>query len=236
MSSLRRHRCLIYQGSPAPHLQSLAALIQQRLTENYRCLFVNSLAMVAGIRSYLSAAGTDVTKEMLRGRLVIASDHAHLLNRQFNADRMIHILEQALAGALNDGYQGLFATGDMSWEFGPAKDFSQLLDYERLLEEFLQAHPAFSGVCQYRADLLPPEVMRHGLVTHPSLYINETLSRLNPHYADRGTFNLHTVDMTALDETLRSLYSIPDALLHPANLTIISQTVLPSSSATVVRL
>ena len=32
--------------------------------------------------------------------------------------------------ALDDGYSGLWATGDMSWEFGPAKDFSMLLEYE----------------------------------------------------------------------------------------------------------
>ena len=111
MSTLRRHQCLIYQGSPAPHLQSLAALIQQRLTENYRCLFLNSLPMVAGIRSYLFAAGTDVPKEIMLGRLVLASDHAHLVNGQFNADRMIQILKQALTEALNDGYQGYLHRG-----------------------------------------------------------------------------------------------------------------------------
>ena len=105
----------------------------------------------------------------------------------------------------------------MSWEFGPAKDFSQLLDYEWRLEEFLQAHPALSGVCQYHADFLPLEVMRHGLLTHPSLYLNQTLSRLNAHYADRGAFKLHTLDMTALDGTLRTLYTIPDALLPEAH-------------------
>ena len=215
MSTLRRHQCLIYQGSPAPHLQSLAALIQQRLTEKYRCVFLNSLPMVAGIRSYLFAAGTDVSKEIMSGRLVLASDHAHLVDGQFNGDRMIQILEQALSEALHDGYQGLFATGDMSWEFGPAKNFSQLLDYEWRLEDFLLAHPALSGVCQYHADLLPPEVMRHGLLSHPSLYLNETLSLLNPHYAHRGGFKSHAFDMTALDQTLRSLYTIPDALLHP---------------------
>ena len=215
MSTLRRHQCLIYHGSSTPHLQSLSALIQQRLTDNYRCLFFSSLPRVADIRCYLFAAGTDVPKEVMRGRLVLSSDHTHLVDGQFNAGRMIKVLEQALAEALNDGYQGLFATGDISWEFGPARDFSQLLEYEWRLEEFLQAHPAFSGICQYHADLLPPEVMRQGLVTHPSLYLNETLSRLNAHYADRGAFNLHALDMTALDETLRSLYTIPDAFLHP---------------------
>jgi hypothetical protein len=51
---------------------------------------------------------------------------------------MLGTPEDALDQALNDGYQGLWATGDMRWEFGPEKDFLKLLDYEWELEEFLQ--------------------------------------------------------------------------------------------------
>jgi hypothetical protein len=51
------------------------------------------------------------------------------------------LLEGALHQALNDGYQGLWATGDMSREFGPERDFSKLLDYEWRLEELFQKHP-----------------------------------------------------------------------------------------------
>jgi hypothetical protein len=36
---------------------------------------------------------------------------------------MIGMLEGALHQALNDGYQGLWATGDLSREFGPERDF-----------------------------------------------------------------------------------------------------------------
>jgi MEDS: MEthanogen/methylotroph, DcmR Sensory domain len=81
-----------------------------------------------------------------------------------------------------EGYEGLWATGDMSWEFGPQKDFSKLLEYETRLEEFFREHPTISGICQYHADTLPREVLSQGLLTHPSIFINETLSRINPHY------------------------------------------------------
>jgi hypothetical protein len=50
---------------------------------------------------------------------------------------MLRTLEQTLDQALNDRYEGLWASGDMDWEFGPEKDFSKLLEYEWQLEEFL---------------------------------------------------------------------------------------------------
>jgi len=87
--------------------------------------------MVVGLRSYLFAAGTDVPKEIMKGSLVLSSDQRHLKNGSFDIDRMMKMLSAALNQALIEGYQELFATGDMSWEFGPEKDFSKVLEYEQ---------------------------------------------------------------------------------------------------------
>ena len=57
-----RHQCLIYSGSPARHLPAMAALMRRKLEERHRCLYLDSPPMVAGIRSYLSAA-VDVARE-----------------------------------------------------------------------------------------------------------------------------------------------------------------------------
>jgi len=45
------------------------------------------------------------------------------------------VLEAAVRQALSDGYRGLFATGDMTWEFGPDRDFKKLPEYELALQE-----------------------------------------------------------------------------------------------------
>src|ERR1700722_5666523 len=158
MESLSRHQCLIYEGSPSQSLRALAAVAQQKLNENCRCLYMNSPVMVAGMRCYLSAAGIDVAQEVAKANLVLSSDQRHLVNGRFDIDRMMNTLEDALNQALNDGYDGLWATGDMTWELGPQRDFSKLLEYEWRLEDFFRGHPGIHGVCQYHADTLPREV------------------------------------------------------------------------------
>ena len=60
----------------------------------------------------------------------------------------------------------------MSWEFGPGKDFSKLLEYEWRLEKFLTQRPAMSGIYQYHTDTLPREVARH-LSREPSVDLRE---------------------------------------------------------------
>jgi hypothetical protein len=128
---------------------------------------------------------------------------------------MLGTLEDALDQALSDGYQGLWATGDMSWEFGPEKDFSKLLDYEWQLEEFLQKRPALSGICQYHVDTLPREVMRQCLLTHQSVFINETLSRLNPHYLEQQSCTSRPSDNADLDNMISRLCEQENANSSP---------------------
>lgn len=68
---------MIYDGSPAGYLPALAATIRQKLNENYRCLYLNSPPMVAGLRSYLFAIGVDVPQEVLKGTLILSSGDGH---------------------------------------------------------------------------------------------------------------------------------------------------------------
>lgn len=181
-SAHRRHQCMIYDGPPSRMLPALVGTIRRNLDAHVRCMYINSPPMVAGLRSGLYAAGTDVERELKQGSLVLDSDNSHLVDGHFEVERMIDTLDAAVQTALADGYTGLFATGDMTWEFGPDKEFSKLLQYEWSLEQLFQKHAALSGICQYHRDLLPREAVREGLVSHGSLFINETISRLNPHY------------------------------------------------------
>jgi len=202
METLPRHQCLIYEGAPSRQLPSLAALTVEKLGQNYRCLYLNSAPMVAGMRSYLAAAGVDVAHEVEKTSLVLSSDQGHLVGGQFNVERMIRTIEEAIQQALDDGYAGLWATGDMTWELGSERDRWRLLEYEWRLEKLFRAHPQLSGICQYHADTLPRDLMRQGLLGHQSIFVSETLSLLNPHYVLPEAFTLGAAENPELDSAV----------------------------------
>jgi hypothetical protein len=188
MSAQTPHQCLIYDGSPSRYLPALAALLTQKLKANYRCLYLNSPVMVAGMRSHLAAAGVDIARQTEKTSLVMSSDLGHLVDGRFDVDRMMDTLGEAVRQAVRDGYAGLWATGDMTWELGPQQDFSKLLEYEWRLEAFFRTYSALSGVCQYHADTLPRKVLRQALLTHPSIFINETMSLINPRFLPANSY------------------------------------------------
>jgi hypothetical protein len=200
-----RHHCLIYDGSPAQNLPALAAITRLKLAEHYRCLYLNSPPMVDAMRDALAAVGVDVAGEEKKTGLVLSSDQGHLLQGHFSIDRMMDLLADALAQALLNGFQGLWATGDMTWQFGPRGDEDKLLDYEWRLEEFFRHNPGLCGVCQYHIDTLPPTIVREGLISHPALFINETLLRVNAHYVSPEVFSPATLQDPALDNAINEL-------------------------------
>lgn len=200
---LPRHQCHIYDGAPSQTLPTMAAIIAQKLKQNIRCLYLNSRPMVAGMKFYLASIGLDVASQIATGTLSLSSEREHLSGGQFDVDLMLFSLEKAIDDAVNDGYTGLWASGDMTWELGPQCNVGDLLDYEWRLEQIFRTRPALSGICQYHADTLPRDMVRHGLAAHRSIFVNETLARVNPHYLApyAGTVTPHP----ALDEMIDDL-------------------------------
>lgn len=183
MEPVPRHQCFIYDGMPALNVPSLGNAILAMRARDYRCLYLNEEPMLAEMRAYLAASGLDVERAIRKGSLILSQDRDHLMNGRFDLKSMLAGLEAALAQALKDDYAGLFATGDMSWEFGPEADFTDLMDYEWQLEDFFEAHPQLSGICLYNASRIPHDVTQQALTAHPAIFINDELSLPNPHFA-----------------------------------------------------
>lgn len=190
---------MIYAGSPAQQLPLLAALIIEKLKANQQCMYLNSPSMVAGVRSYLAAAGIDLNEQIKRRALVLSSDQEHLIEGRFDVDRMLDRLVDAVHDAQQDGYAGLWASGDMTWEFGNEKNLTKLFEYECGLEKTLRKNPALSGVCQYHRDTMPDELIKDALCTHEAVYLSDTLSRINPSYISPEQINGRRPNTSAIN-------------------------------------
>jgi MEDS: MEthanogen/methylotroph, DcmR Sensory domain len=205
MEPIPRHQCLIYEGAPSRQLPALAAMMGEKMRRKYRCLYLNTPPMVAGVRSRLWAQGVDVDAAIAQGDLVLTSERPHLIDGRFDVDHMILLLETAFDDAMRAGHQGLWATGDMTWEMGSDKDFMKLVEYEWRLERFFQKHPEMGGTCQYHKDTLPRQMLRQCLVVHPGIFVSETMQLVNPEYVRPEQFSATTLRNPHLDAALDRL-------------------------------
>jgi hypothetical protein len=203
-----RHQCHMYDGGALVGIRKMAPPMIRSLGEGRRCLYFNSPELVAEMTNCLEASGLDVDAEVSNGSLLLSSDQSHLAGGQFEIDRMLDSLETAVEDASDDGYGGLWAVGDMAWEFGPVENFAKLLTYERRLEELFRRQPTLSGVCQYHVATLPREALHHGLISHSSIFVNESLTRVNPTYLRAPRTETRIADNIKLDEFIAELCSI----------------------------
>lgn len=61
-------------------------------------------------------------------------------------------------------------------------------------------------------DTLPQEVMRQGLLAHTTVVINETLSRINPHYLrSKQQLAESNIKTSELDELIATLCALEDS-------------------------
>lgn len=174
------------------------------MENGYRCLYLNSPAMVSGMRSSLASMGVNVASHIAQNKIMLSSETVSA-NEDFNSEQMLQKLEDALDQALKDGYKGLWASGDMTWELGSEKNFEKLLEYEWKLEALFHKRKELNGVCQYHHDTLPNEVMRQGLLLHQTLYISDTLSRINPHHINASLSSEVQVANPVLDKMIAEL-------------------------------
>jgi signal transduction histidine kinase len=133
------------------------------------------------VGSALTERDVDVRRELQRGALILSSERDHLGDGSFHPQAMVDNLSKLADASLQEGFQGLCATGDMKWELGSDRNFGHLLEYEALLEQLLRSKP-IRGICQYHRDVLPAQAVHDALVTHQSAYIGTELNRDNLYY------------------------------------------------------
>jgi hypothetical protein len=179
------HVCALY-SSPAEQQAIAASFIAAGLQAGERCLFAGySDEDVAAFRAALREKGVDAEQHQADGALLLLTkEQAHLVDGRFDSERMLAMLNDAVEGALNDGYAGLRTCGDMTWLLDQAPGSEHVVEYEALVTQMFRGMRALA-MCQYDRSRLPDRFVKSGLLTHATVLVNGA-HRPNPAFAKDG--------------------------------------------------
>lgn len=161
------HICGLFE-TEAEQLGIASGYVAEGLRRGERCLYAAaSPAALTRFRAVLDARGVDSGAAFRRGALVLSTNaEVHLAGGQFDAERMLRLLNDAVESALNDGFQGLRTCGDMSWLLAEPEGCEQVVEYEAFLNQFFGGVRA-EGMCLFDRARLPAALIDHALATHP---------------------------------------------------------------------
>jgi hypothetical protein len=200
------HVCALY-STREEQLAAAVEYIRCGLGRGERCLYVVGEHTPDEFREGLRAAGIDVEREEARGALLLLTKHeGHLKGGSFDPDRMIGMLHAAVKDALDAGFAGLCAAGDMSWLLDEADGSERIAEYEARLNVFYPSSRAL-GLCLYNRDRLPPETLDHCLATHPHVRLEGNILLANPFYEAPQRAAVRKADRGALRAKLEWLKS-----------------------------
>ncbi len=166
------HLCLIYDRA-AERMAALIPFLKRGLAAGERCLYLADDTTTDLAEEALLSEGIDVDRERERGALVLLTRRDGFLREErFDPGAMTDLLRQAEQEALDDGFAGLRVASEMSWCLGHAPGSERFLEYEALLNRFLDGSRSI-GLCQYDRSRFTPRVVYDILHTHPFAVLGE---------------------------------------------------------------
>ncbi|MGM0510872.1 MAG: MEDS domain-containing protein, partial [Thermoplasmatota archaeon] len=167
---LGTHMCCIYRNKEE-QLSALSSFVSLGIEKNEKCLYIVDDRTKEEVIETFKRTGLDVEKfiETNQFEFMTKSD-SYLKDGYFDPDEMIELIKEAQKQALEEGYDGLRLTGEMTWVFSDVPGVERLMEYETKLNEFLPEQKVIA-MCQYNEKKFTPETLVDVLNTHPQVLI-----------------------------------------------------------------
>lgn len=203
------HACLLWE-TEEDHRAAVTHFLVDGLTRGEKILYLIDSHAPSLIVDYLDQAGVNIGRCLASGQLTtLDAGSVYLRGGFFDVERMIQLLRDETAQALDAGYPALRVTGEMGWAFCRVPGTEQLFDYESRLNAWFPLNRCLA-LCQYSCQEFPPSMLWRSVVTHPTIAINGRRYR-NRYYIAPPTF----LDPHAREALMSAQLEQPGALSAP---------------------
>ncbi|HEX8698078.1 MAG TPA: MEDS domain-containing protein [Myxococcaceae bacterium] len=162
------HYCGIYR-TEEDHRALVIDFIRHGIERGEKIFYIVNIQTAAQLKATLAAGGVDAEALTHKGQLVIlTAKEAYLKGGEFDPDKMIKLLQSETAKALEEGYQALRVTGEMTWALAGEPGSERLIEYESKLNQFFPDSKCYA-MCQYDQRRFDSELLLDILQTHPKV-------------------------------------------------------------------
>ncbi|MGH3518520.1 MAG: MEDS domain-containing protein [Haloechinothrix sp.] len=179
------HLCAFYRGL-AERDEILIPYLREGLLAGDKCICVVDATDPESVLAVL-ASELDIAPSLSNRRLdVQRSRDTYLREGRFSTGVMLDFWEEAVGGALAQGFDFARAVGEMTWSLCDLPGVDELVSYESELNRFLPRYPQVI-LCLYDLNRFSGEVLLDVLKTHPKVLVAGMLV-VNPYYLDPDEF------------------------------------------------
>ncbi|MCG3217309.1 MAG: MEDS domain-containing protein, partial [Candidatus Heimdallarchaeota archaeon] len=176
---LGEHLSLIYENKE-DQLNVIIPLMLMGLERNEKCIYIfdenTEKELIIAFNKF-----EDIQKYTKSNQIeFLSKEQTYLNNGVFDPDKMINLIKKFEQKTIEDGYNGLRLTGEMTWIFSNSFEVENLINYEAKLNNFLPQSKILT-ICQYSENEFTPDILLDVLATHPKIILNHQIHK-NPNY------------------------------------------------------
>jgi len=192
----KRHVCAFFR-TPEEEYRVLVPFIKEGFERGEKAFHVVDPKLRNEHLQRLESAGIDVVAKEQRGQFELRNwADAYLREGRFDQDRMLALIEQALAGGGQQGFPLTRLVAHMEWALEDRPGVDDLVEYETRLNYIL---PRFKDpvICTYDLAKFGGDVVVDIIRTHPMTIIGGILQE-NPFFVPPDEFLLELRQRRAL--------------------------------------
>ncbi len=133
------------------------------------------------VKAWMEEMGVKLPEERPDGPFsIFRAESVYCPTGEFVPSEMLARLGDCYERAVNAGYAGARASGEMSWALKGIHGSDRLMEYEALINTISEQHPV-TPICQYDARRFDGATLLNVLKVHPMMIVQGQIVR-NPYY------------------------------------------------------
>ncbi len=174
------HMCLIYDNDEQRKI-IIGQFLARGLTLGEQVFYFADMTTPKEIETWLQEAGLDLPSQKRNGEFeTFKAEDVYYPTGRFEPSEMLARVSGCYDQAIQAGYHGSRASGEMSWALKGIPGSERLLEYEALINTIHDAHP-ITPICQYDARRFDGATLLNVLKVHPLMIVQGRIVQ-NPYY------------------------------------------------------
>jgi hypothetical protein len=174
-----QHICYLYNNDTERH-DVISRFLESGLSANEKVIYLVDTMTPGEMIERLESVGVDV--RMYGSALNVAdAPSSYCPNGAFDCSAMLQYIRDEYAQGIEEGYDGVRGSGEMSWCLNQAcVEESALMEYEAELNNLVETYPV-TVCCQYDTRRFDGNMIMNMLAIHPVTIVHGQLVK-NPYY------------------------------------------------------
>lgn len=185
-------------------VELLVEYIKSNLLKGIKCIYIsddaNTELIIKNLRNLINLDEYTTNNQFI----ILDKDDSYSKSGAFDPDKMVDMLISETKKSIDQGFEGLAVTGEISWVLEYKDGFDKILEYEWKLGEKVFSKYPISSICRYNLNRFSHEMIINIIQVHPYI-IWENKVHENPFYIPYQGFKSNSLPEYQVNNWLKNI-------------------------------